>query len=398
MVRQRTVRSGQCAVGRGTATTAPHRSPAHTPLRTAHCLAIALLFATAAPAATFRVFGSAGAEAQLTPANESSPINPGNLAGVPRTTNVGDITTFFEALPESRAWKIRVKARADASDRASDTLRIDEGLLQLNLRTWLDLTAGRVIEKWGAGYAWNPVGFISPQKSPTDPNDRRSAYRGLDMLKADVFIRGTNVSLYAMERGVFAARVYRLIADTDVSLHFRHDRGENREGLSVARVFGNALELHGEFARTEAQQTYARALAGGQYTFPNSVNVVIELYRAGDGFSQAEWDSFRDSVAAARTPYELLAANAVYAPLRMARNYGFVRVDIPWSSQKNDLELIAIASFRDGSSIFRLAYTRKLRPNLTVYAIETEFAARPGSELSFVQIERATVVGMRLYF
>jgi hypothetical protein len=385
-------------VGRGPAATAPHRSPAHCPPRTAHCLAIALLFATAAPATTLRVFGSAGAEAQLTPANESSPINPGNLVGVPRTTNAGDITTFFEALPQSRSWKIRVKARADASDRASDTLRIDEGFLQLNVRPWLDLTAGRLIEKWGAGYAWNPVGFVSPQKNPTDPNDRRSAYRGLDMLKADVFVRGTNVSLYAMERGVIAARVYRLIADTDVSLHFRRDRGENREGVSVARVFGNALEIHGEFARIEAGRTYTRSLAGGQYTFPNNVNVVAELYHAGDGFSQAEWDSFRNSVAAARTPDELLAANAVYAPLRMARNYGFVRVDVPWSSLKNDLELIALANLRDGSSIFRLAFTRKLRPNLTAYAIETEFAARPGSELSFVQIERSTVVGMRLYF
>ncbi len=387
------------------------RSPAHCPLptahfgftahcalRTAHCALIAILLSLPATATTFRVFGSAGAEAQLTPPNSDSPINPGNIAGVARTTNVGDVTTFFEALPESRAWKIRVKGRADASDRAADTLRVDEGFAQLNLRPWLDFTVGRVIEKWGTGYAWNPAGFISPQKNPTDPNDRRSAYHGLDMLKADLFLRGTNVSLYALEHQVFATRVYRLVAGTDISLHFRHDPGENREGVSVARVFGDALELHGEFAHVDAGKPFTSALAGGQYTFRNNVNVVAELYYGGDGLTAREWQAFCDNVGRAQTPYDLLAANLAYAPLRMARTYAFVRVDAPWDMLKNDVELITITNLRDGSSILRLTCTRRLRPNLTAYVIETEFAAGRDSEFSFIQIKRATTFGMRFSF
>ena len=47
--------------------------------------------------------------------------------------------------------------------------------MQLNPKPWLDLTVGRVIEKWGTGYAWNPTAFIGPKKNPADPNDRRSA-------------------------------------------------------------------------------------------------------------------------------------------------------------------------------------------------------------------------------
>src|SRR5256885_2123036 len=80
----------------------------------------------------------------------------------------------------------------------------------------------------------------------------RAAHRGVDAVKADVFIRGTNISLYAMQHRTFAARVYRLIANTDVSLHVYRDRNGTQQGVSLARVFGDSLELHGEVARRHA--------------------------------------------------------------------------------------------------------------------------------------------------
>ena len=360
-------------------------------------LAMTLLLATAASAETFRFFGSAGAESQLTPANGQSPLNPGNIAGVPYQTNVADITAFAEAVADSRAWKMRLKVRGDASDRSSDQVRVGEGFIQLNPRPWLDVTAGRVIEKWGTAYAWNPTAFVSPLKNPTDPNDRRSSYRGIDMLKADLFMRGTNVSLYAMEHGAFAGRVYRLIANTDVSLLFRRDRDATREGLSVARVFGDALELHGEVAYVRqpgaAVLHFIQAVAGGQYTFQNNVNLVFELYHGGDGLSTTQWRAFCDTV-----DRNLLLANRQYAPLKMGRNYSFTRIDWPSQSQKNDVELIAIANLRDRSSIVRLTMTRKLRPSLNAYIIETEFIGGDDSEFAYIQVKRATTFGVRYYF
>jgi hypothetical protein len=332
-------------------------------------------------AATFRVFGSAGAESQLTPANTASPLNPDNVARIPFATNVADATTFIDASDENRAWKLHLKLRADSSDQTSDHARMNEGYLQINPTPWLDITAGRMIEKWGTGYAWNPTAFVSPQKNPTDPSDRRNAYRGVDAIKADVFIRGTNVSLYAMQHATFAARVYRLIADTDVSLHYFHDRNGTRQGVSVARVFGESLEVHGEVARRHA-------LAGAQYTFPRNVNVVAEVYHGGDGLTKREWTAF--------TTLDLRSANYAYAPLRMARNYAFVRVDVPFAA--NDLEMIAITSLRDRSSIARVTLSRKMTSRMSVYLIDTEFIANAGSELSYIQIRRATTVGARVYF
>jgi len=343
-----------------------------------------LLLALPTQAATLRVFGSAGAEAQLTPANTASPLNPSNVAGIPLATNVSDVTTFLDAAPDDHAWKVHVKLRADSSDRGADHLRAGEAYVQLNPAPWLDVTAGRIIEKWGTGYAWNPTAFISPRKNPADPGDRRSAYRGVDAIKADVFVRGTNISLYALQHRAFAARVYRLVAETDISLHLYRDPHGTRQGISVARVFGDALELHGELARRHA-------LAGAQYTFPHNVNVVAEVYRSGDGLSEREWLRFTELA-----EHDLRRANAAYAPLTMARNYGFVRVDVPFA--KNDAELIAITNLRDRSSILRATLSRKLTTRISAYAIDTEFIGGDGSELSYVQVRRSTTVGFRVYF
>jgi hypothetical protein len=329
-------------------------------------------------AATLRVFGSAGAESQLTPANTASPLNPDNVAGVPLQTNSADVSAFAEATGER--WKMRVKLRADASDRTSDRVRAGEAFVQVRATEWLDVTAGRVIEKWGTGYAWTPTAFIGPARNPTDPNDRRSAYRGVDMIRADVFVKGTNVSLYAIEGGHVAGRVYRLVRGTDVSLVFR----DRAAGVSLSRVFGDALELHGEVARDGG---VLRVVAGGQYTFANNVNVVAEVYFGGDGLTASQWDAFRGMAAT-----DLRAANSAYAPLRMGRAYGFVRV------AREDLELIAISNLRDGSTIVRGTLAHKLHPNLSLYLIHTEFLGREDSEMDYLQVARVTTAGMRFYF
>jgi hypothetical protein len=348
-------------------------------------LALSAFLAIPTHATTFRVFGSAGAEAALTPANTASPLNPNNVAAIAYSTNTADATAFVEAMPDSRAWKIRLKARADASDRAAEHLEAGEALVQLNLKPWLDLTAGRVIEKWGTGYAWNPTSFIGPKKNPADPNDRLSAYTGLEMVKGDLFLRGTNVSLYALQHGAFAARVYRLVANTDISLVLHHDRNGTQQGIAVARVFGDALEAHGEAARR-------KLLLGAQYTFTNKLNVVAELYRSGDGATATEMRA----VCQLAQQGDVLDANARYAPLQMARNYAFLRADLPFD--ENDLELITITNLRDRSSIVRATYTRKLTSRVNAYLIETEFAGKRDSEFALIQIARQTTFGLRVYF
>ncbi|MDQ3280279.1 MAG: hypothetical protein M3Q69_02590 [Acidobacteriota bacterium] len=341
------------------------------------------MFAALMLAATLRVFGSTGLETQLTPANVASPLNPRNVAAIPYRTNSADGVAFVEASTDDKRWKVRAKLRGEASDRAADRGTVAEALVQFAATDWLDVTAGRVIEKWGTGYGWTPTAFIGPAKNPTDPSDRRSSYSGRDMVRADAFVRDTSISLYAIEGGIVAGRVSRLVRGTDLSLVFR-----NRDvGVSVSRVFGDALELHGELART----AHTRVVAGGQYTFSNNTNLVLELYHGTDGLTARQWDAFRDGIAG-----DLRGANARYAPLRMARTYGFTRVAKGFG--KADAELIAITNLRDGSTLVRALVSYKLRPNVSLYVIDTEFLGASTAELAYLQIERVTTFGARYYF
>lgn len=329
-------------------------------------------------AATLRVFGSAGAEAQLTPPNVTSLLNLGNALRLAEQTNVADATAFAELSPASKRWKARVKLRAESSDRGADRGELGEAFVQVQVTDAVDIAVGRVIEKWGTGYGWTPTAFVGPPRNPTDPNDRRNANRGVDMLRADIFVKDTSVSLYALRDGEFAVRAYRLIRGTDVSLVARSDE---RIGLSLSRVFGGALELHGEIARSQGR---VNAVAGAQITAAGT-NVVLELYHGGDGLSREGWDAFR-----------LAPSNRTYAPLRMARDYAFVRVSRPFA--KTEAELIAIRNLRDGSTLVRASLSHKLHPRVSLYLIDTEFLGAAGSELSYIQVKRVTTAGLRVWF
>lgn len=351
-----------------------------------------LLFLLALPvhASILRVFGSAGAESQLTPANTRSPLNPNNIAGIPGQTNVADFNLFAEGTPESRTWKVRVKLRGDASDRADERLSLGEAFVQMRATSWLDLGAGRIIDKWGTGYGWSPTAFVGPSKNPTDPNDRRSQYEGTDMIYAGAFVKNTSLSFYALRHGAIAARAYRLIEGTDVSLALRRDRAGTRAGVSLSRVFGDALEVHAEVARS---QTTIQAVAGAQYTIGDT-NLVVEVYHGTDGLTRGQWDRFRQLVESG----DLRGANRDYAPLRMARTYSFLRLFRGIGRWRSDAELIVITNLRDGSTIVRATVSRRIRPNLTAYFMATELLGGQGSELAYIQVARVMALGVRVNF
>lgn len=346
------------------------------------CAVIAFLAAPLVEASTFRLFGSAGAETHLVSADPASPLNPDNFLAIPYRSSSADAVVFSDVAAEDKKWKMHLKLRAQSDDTPRSTRgTLGEAYAQVAVQPWLDVTAGRRIEKWGTGYAWNPTGFLNPPKNPTDPTDRRSAYRGVDMLKAEAFVPDGSIAVYAVPHG-WAARAYKLIGGTDVSLVATRGNA----GASVSRVFGDALELHGEVARSQA-------LAGGQYTFPHDVNLVVEVYHrraAGD------WSEFRDRVANAPDRLSLLLLNRRYAPLQMERDYGFVR--LYWPVWRLSFETLAIRGLRDRSTVVRATGTWKMRGNLALYVIQTEFAAPHGSELDYVQARRMTDAGLRVWW
>ncbi|HEU4521900.1 MAG TPA: hypothetical protein VFT12_07850 [Thermoanaerobaculia bacterium] len=360
---------------------------------------IAALAIAAPAAADVTLFGSAGAESQHAPANAASPLNPANFLSLRNRSTSADFAVFVTAAQER--WKIKTKIRGDAEDGGEQRVEVAEASLQWQISDAIDVTAGRVIEKWGAGYGWTPTSFIGPARNPADPGDRRSLSRGREMIRLSALAGETQLSLYLLEAGAAAVRVQRLIAGTDVALMAYRDGDTHREGISLSRVFGDALELHADAALS--QSGYGRAshaVVGGQYTWKRA-NFVVELHHRSDGLSPSQWSAFRAGVDDALRTNDfssLVASNRSFTPLQMGRRYTFVRAARALLPIVSDAELIVITNLHDGSSVVRAALTRKLQGNLDVFIMNTEFVGAEGSELSYIQVGRITTAGLRLHF
>lgn len=353
-------------------------------------LLLMVLATGGAHAQSVRVAGTAGAESQFTPANERSLLNPKNVAGIPEETFLLDGSTLINASSKDDVWKGALRLHGESVDAADHRAQISEAFVQFQATERLTIAAGRSIEKWGTGYAWNPSGFISPAKSPTDPNDRRNASVGRDMLKVSLYAGGSDFAIHALLGGETAFRASRLFGATDVSIHAHHDTNL-RSGISVSRIFGEALELHVEVATR-------KLLLGGQYTFANQTNVVVEVYHDDDAFSAEEWQNFRIEATEASGADSLMSLNRRYSALQMSRDHLFVRAAKSWGGARVDAEAIVISSLRDGSSIVRVTLTRRVSSNLSLYVMDTEFLGGEASEVGLMQIERLTTVGTRIHF
>src|SRR2546426_2382589 len=203
------------------------------PVFTAALAAAVCSHATVTAQPVFHLFGSAVNEAHWTPAAKESPLNPGNFLNLQSRSDSSDITLFGEMSPEDKRWKFHLKLRASGewNRNSTSSINVSELYWNISITPWLDVQVGRNIEKWGTGYAWNPTGVVNPPKNPADPNDRRSAYRGVDNARVDLFVKEWNVSLLAVPEidwegkrckhllsTGWATRAYRLIKGVDLSL------------------------------------------------------------------------------------------------------------------------------------------------------------------------------------
>ncbi len=152
-----------------------------------------------------------------------------------------------------------------------------------------DVTAGKRLLRWGTGYAFTATGILDPPRTATDPTDRLSLNEGRELVKADWIHGGQDISVVWASAGLVqqhagahdttAVRYNRLIAGFDTSVIVAHDTGgATFSGANFTRVFGEALELYGEFAWREG----AAVLAGGKYSTRSGISMIAEFYSPPD--------------------------------------------------------------------------------------------------------------------
>jgi hypothetical protein len=233
--------------------------------------------------------------------------------------------------------------------------------------------AGKKTQRWGKGYAWNPVAFLERPKDPEDPelsregfvaaagNWVRSGEGPLQNLSVTGLVVPTtgdlNDDFGASGHWNPAAKVSALYRDTDLDfLWLGNGARSSRFGFDVSRNFGTNLEAHGEWARirdfrqpvlepggalvTSPPRNATSYLVGLRYLTERDTTWIVEYYRNGTGYSEAQARTFYEAAHAgaplgALAPAVRSAAQAGYARPDLMQRYLYVR-----ASQKEPFDIL----------------------------------------------------------
>ncbi len=157
---------------------------------------------------------------------------------------------------------------------------------------YTDVTVGRQRIAWGTAYFWNPTDLLNPFNPIQLERDERA---GVDAVLAEANLGAlSRLSLvYAphdhWETSSLASRVRTNMLGFDLAAM----GGWFREDWVVGGDFAGSIQqvgVRGEaaFTAAEGNEDFLRAVAGADYTFSNTLLVVVEYYYNGQGQSQKQ--------------------------------------------------------------------------------------------------------------
>lgn len=293
-----------------------------------------------------------------------------NFFGKDQADTINRYTTSLQLEGKYRHENIsaigRFNPEAYKDDFTDDAeFKIHEAYLSWQAKSGLTLDAGKKLNKWGKGYAWNPVGFI---ERPKDPNDPDLAREGFTIVGGDwIMSRSGSLQTIAItpvylpvtedinsdfgkEADNFAARIYFLYKDTDIDLLFLSDGSRtDRYGIDFARNISTNFEVHGEWAyitdfdrklltgsNTLITQTenVTSWLLGLRYLTETDTTYIVEYYFNGSGYTEQQMRDFYelvDDVPNQANPDVAIAnarsiARAGYVRQSVMREYLYIRV------------------------------------------------------------------------
>ncbi|MGF1643674.1 MAG: hypothetical protein ACFCUJ_08500 [Thiotrichales bacterium] len=258
------------------------------------------------------------------------------------------------------ATTFNLRANAELREDALATERVrrfDEAYLSFKPNPRLTVDAGKVTLKWGKGYAWNPVGFV---ERPKDPNDVELAREGFTLVAAD-YIRHFDGALRTVaftplllpvtddmnqdfgepEHINVAAKLYGLYRDTDIDFTWLSNGSRTpRFGFDFARNLTPALEVHGEWARvadvitrlvdplgavTTRRGDATSTLLGLRYLAARDTTFVLEYYRNGGGYTEAQTNDFYTAVDIGLQQFQATGDDALLEKIKGVSRTGFAR-------------------------------------------------------------------------
>jgi len=305
-----------------------------------------------------------------------------------------------------------------------------------------DVTAGRVILRWGTGFAINPTDVVAPAKDLSDPENEERKIAGNEMAKLEYFGDGCSFALCYVtsldeiaepRKSRLVCRLYKSIRSTDLSLVSLHEAEKTPLwGFSLSTVVGSRVEGHAEasFQRgsysyyhaaadngnglsagplfTDSRRSggvYWRYLIGIRWTMPWNIEWIIEYYHQDHGYSESEWKRIMDyaRLAASRlkTAEGLLAGRnllqtlGVFSPRGAMRDYIMNYLDAP-IGKGISMRSISLLNVGDASFVVIPEIRVSSGNHLTFYVRDTIFVGGEGTEFGEFLSSHSAEGGVRL--
>ncbi|MEY3014412.1 MAG: hypothetical protein RIT45_3147 [Pseudomonadota bacterium] len=388
----------------------------------------------------------------LTEANLLLTLDWGDVARV-----VGDLSwvwgrgAYFYA-DDGSAGRLRIASHDVPAAQSGTFVSELYGLFRFG-EHW-NLTLGKKRVVWGTGLAWNPTDLLNPPKDPTDPTQQRT---GSWLARVEGQYERVSFSLVGAAKAtaqlggmpsrwlwnpaddtpeyVVGARVYALVADTDLSLFgFFGNRFNDvfedkpRLGAAFSRVVGDSFEVHGEallqrgssrlyldrsctadlaaaagcvaagkdvaaHSRLDDERLRAKTLVGLRYQFGAAASVSVEYLYNQEGYDAGEFSAFAGAMALRKSAAQAgltLPAGALpgmpgatstdqggtpqkfaFEPLR--RHYLFVTYLHPQLADDFTITTVLLLGLEDGSGQLapQLTWSARQWLNLSVGAFVT---------------------------
>jgi len=382
------------------------------------------------------------------PSYRESVFNPGNEAVRTLGLTGGAHWAFsqfagltFKAL--SLEWRVEASLQAAKSPggRWGTDLTFHQVFVQKDFGGGFSVLAGRSIQRWGTGYAFNPTDFAAPAKELNDPENREQRQVGRDLVKIEYFGDSYSIAVCGLAPAAEgsggwrpALRVYANIGHVDLTGVVLARLGKSwLWGGSFAVTIGSGLELHGEVALQKGSDeayhpaawgaralyeadpvgpwksgdgtTYVQGLLGFHYTFPGNVFWVSEYYHRGQGYSASQWDGvlgYLDELDGrlGLAPAEILLANRmwclkVFSANGAMRNYWMNHVRAP-AAKKGAWSVTHLLNLADGGSVIIPEASWTIGGRFTFYGKSYIFLGDGRSEFGSFFQSSALEAGLRV--
>lgn len=239
----------------------------------------------------------------------------------------------LEASYNKNAATYLLRTYSSRSQNTIDQLEIEhdiyEAYMSLQLDAGLNIDLGKKLNRWGKGYAWNPVGFVERKKDPSDPELSREGYwvASMDFVKSmDGDLKTIaftpivlpndgeiNDEFGEPDHSNLGGKIYLLYRDTDIDFTFLTKGSKTaRYGVDFARNIAPHFEVHGEYAYItdtvripltdncnageKVVDDVSSYLMGLRYRTENDIHHIAEYYYNGEGFTEDELKRFYSCV------------------------------------------------------------------------------------------------------